>query len=279
MKIVYCIESLTNPGGMEIVLTTKANYLAETYGYEVHIAVKGFNKVIFFRLSHNINCHFLSAQNKQDYRIKLEQLLFEIKADICISMCGMEFSFLYKIKDGSKKLAEFHFTKHYLTHLVNGIENLKWKWLHLIKAYYIQLLESYYAKHYERVILLTKQDLNIWGMRSNMTFIHNPLSFRSDKISSLSQKRIIAAGRFIAQKGFLLLIEAFRHIAKHYPDWVLDIYGDGQEKSLMIKRIEQYNLQKQIHILHPIQDIQKEFLKSAFFVFPSIYEGFGLVLT
>lgn len=37
MKIVYCVPSLHNAGGIEQVLSFKANALADKSGYEVHI--------------------------------------------------------------------------------------------------------------------------------------------------------------------------------------------------------------------------------------------------
>ena len=37
MRLAYCIHSLNLSGGIERVLTTKANYLADVLGYEVHI--------------------------------------------------------------------------------------------------------------------------------------------------------------------------------------------------------------------------------------------------
>ena len=37
IKIAYCIPSLYYPSGMERVLTLKANYFTEFFGYEIQI--------------------------------------------------------------------------------------------------------------------------------------------------------------------------------------------------------------------------------------------------
>ena len=37
IKIVYCLPLLYIPGGMERVLTIKANYFAEKLGYDIYI--------------------------------------------------------------------------------------------------------------------------------------------------------------------------------------------------------------------------------------------------
>lgn len=279
MKIVYCIHSLHRSGGMERVLTTKANYLAEHYGHEVHIITRVDEGEPFFQLSPWVIHHCLYASGKIDYRKKLTGMLYSIKPAITISMYGDEYAFLYKIKDGSKKIVEFHFSKYYLTHLVNGIAHLRFRKLHRLKAWWLQKREEKYASKYDKVVLLTKQDLELWGNKSNMCYIHNPLSFRSEKVSPAENRRIIAVGRYIAQKGFDLLIDAFALIAPSHPDWQLCIYGEGQDKFLLRQKIHDYSLESQVLLKQSTQHIAEEYIASSILVFPSRYEGFGLVLT
>ena len=279
MKIVYCTQSLYRPGGMERVLTSKVNYLSEQYGYEIHLAIMDGEKPPYFPLSSKIVCHNLAVKNKKEYYQKLSKLLFTLRPDITVSLYGAEFTFLYKIKDGSKKIVEFHFTKYYLTYLVKGIEHLRFRFLHQIKAWWMQKKESFYASKYDKVVLLTHRDLKIWGNKSNMCYIHNPVSFYSDSVASLQNKRIIAVGRYIAQKGFDLLIEVFGRIANKYPDWELCIFGEGQDERLLYEKIQKYELTAQIHLYPSVHDIKKELLNSSIFAFSSRYEGFGLVLT
>lgn len=279
MKIVYCIDSLHNPGGMERVLTTKANYLAEEYDYDVHIALRYEDEAPFFALSPKVICHPLQARTNKEHRQSLEKLLNDLRPDITISMCGAEFSFLYRIHDGSKKIAEFHFTKYYLTYLVNGILHLPLRPLHRLKAWLIQKREERNATKYDKVVLLTEQDYHIWGEPKNMCYIHNPLSFRSNTVSPLTTKRIVAVGRLIAQKGFFYLIQAFSLVAKEFPDWQLSIYGEGQDYEMLNNMITANELERQVHILPSSKNIENVLITSSFFVFPSIYEGFGLVIT
>lgn len=279
MKIVYCISSLNNPGGMERVLTTKVNYLAEHLGYEVHIVTMYSKRDPFFTLSPQIQCHNMNVTTEKKHREKLEQLLFQIHPQITVSMYGPEYSFLYKMKDGSKKVVEFHFSKYYLSHLVNGIPYLRFRTLHRIKAWLLQKREEKYAPQYDKVVLLTHQDMELWGARPNMCYIHNPLSFRSDQVSTLENKQIIAMGRYIAQKGFDILIDAFSLIAGSFPEWKLNIYGEGQDQILLEQKIKEYQLEKQVRLYPPTKQVKEKFLESSIFVFPSRYEGFGLVLT
>lgn len=279
MKLLYCINSLQNSGGMERVLTTKVNYLAEHYDYKVDIALYSMDREPFFPLSQKVTLHNLDCKTKKEYRIRLEQLIMTNRPDITISLYGREYSFLYKIKDGSRKIVEFHFSKYYLTHLVRGIRHLKYRPLHYLKAWFLQKREEYYAHEYDKVVLLTRQDLNLWGNKPNMCFIPNPLSFRTDRTADLSQKRIIAAGRFIAQKGFDLLIDACGLIATDLRDWEINIYGEGQDEDLLKELIRKHRLEKQIVLHSSTAHIQDKMLESSIFVLSSRYEGFGLVLT
>ncbi len=279
IKLLYCIQSLHNSGGMERVLTTKANYLADKLGYEIHIAEKCNQGTPYFQLSSNIICHNLNARNNREYKKTLSKLLYEVRPDISISLNGDESTFLYKIKDGSKKIVEFHFTRYYLTYLINGIQNLRFRSFHKIKARIIQSIEKFYSSKYDKVVLLTKKDLTIWGNKHNMCYIYNPVSFYSSRTSTLMNKQIIAVGRYTAQKGFDMLIDSFAIIANEFKDWKLTIFGDGQDKKLYQDKINKYNLNGQIRLCNPTSDIKNEYLQSSIFVLSSRYEGFGLVLT
>ena len=54
-KIVYCTPALYMAGGVERVLTLKANYFAEHYGYDITIILtEGEGKSLFYPLSKNV---------------------------------------------------------------------------------------------------------------------------------------------------------------------------------------------------------------------------------
>ena len=60
IKIAYCIPSLYYPSGMERVLTLKANYFTEHFGYEIHIILTdGKDKEPYYKLHPSITIHQL----------------------------------------------------------------------------------------------------------------------------------------------------------------------------------------------------------------------------
>lgn len=127
MRIVYCIAGTYNSGGMERVLANKANYLV-SHGYEVFIITTDQRgKQPFFSLDERIRCYDLGINYEENngksllnkiihypfkqwkHRKRLSELLRELRADIAISMFCNDVSFLWKIKDGSRKILEIHF--------------------------------------------------------------------------------------------------------------------------------------------------------------------------
>ena len=122
MKIVYCIPALYNSGGMERVLTVKANYLAEKFHHEVWIVTTSQEgKEFFYPLSKSVHHmdlgidYFSESENflkkilqrfckKRIHRKKLSQVLDDLKPDVTISLFTHEMTFLPKIKDGSVKI-------------------------------------------------------------------------------------------------------------------------------------------------------------------------------
>ena len=130
MKIVYCIPQLYRPGGIERIVTLKTNYLTEVYGYDVTIVTadqKEMNpfyelnkkvKMIDLGLDYDGTLSLLIAKRfmarsrlHRLHKEKLTALLMKIRPDVTVSTFTHEASFLPGIKDGSKKVLEFHFCR------------------------------------------------------------------------------------------------------------------------------------------------------------------------
>lgn len=276
MKIVYFMGSLCNPGGMERVITTKANALAEMPGYEVTIAVAGNDiKEPFFALNPKVRIYKVGSYTKNN----LSKALAVLRPDVSISVGGNDIRHLPELENSGKTVLELHFTRNFLVYLIRGIKKLRLRPLHLLRARYYQWREKHYGKNFDRVVLLTEQDKRSRGNKHNMASIPNPLSFESKEYSSHENKRVIACGRLIAQKGFDLLIEAYSKIAGRFPEWKLEIYGEGQDEERLVEMVRELNLEGKVSLHRPVKDIKKEMLNADIFAFSSRYEGFGLVLT
>jgi glycosyltransferase involved in cell wall biosynthesis len=85
-------------------------------------------------------------------------------------------------------------------------------------------------------------------------------------------------GRYVYQKGFDLLLQAWAKIEKNHSDWQMAIYGDGNREPYEQQMKELGIDSGRCHLNGPTADIQKEYVNSSVFVFSSRFEGFGMVL-
>ncbi|HIZ85035.1 MAG TPA: glycosyltransferase family 4 protein [Candidatus Coprenecus stercoravium] len=293
MKIVYCIPSCHNSGGMERVLSVKANYLAQCHDITI-ITTSQHNKEPYFTFSSNIKLIdldinyddlenlspykkiFYLSKKKALHKKRLKTVLHSIKADIVVSLFTHEISFLYKIKDGSSKLLELHFSKYFrnLDDKYNNANILKKTISRLLNYRDFNL-----TKKYNKFIVLTQEDKLDWKGLKNIDVIPNPISFSSNIKTDYHSKEVIAAGRLCPQKGFDLMIKIWSKLNKDIQEqWHLTIYGSGPDEKLLQELIYSYNLEKNITLHAPVKNITHEYLNSSIFCFTSRYEGFGMTL-
>lgn len=289
MKIVYCINGTYNSGGMEKVLCNKANYFSEQLGYDVTIITteqKGrdnffnfSNKIKFIDLGINYDDDnyksifvklYESNKKRKIHFLKLMEILERIKPDVCISMFDRDFSFLYKIKDGSKKILEFHFCKQMK---VIEQKNIVMKAIQYIR---IQTWRNI-VKKYDKFVVLTEEDKHDWGNLKNITVIPNSISQTNNKQAKLQNKNILSIGRASYQKGFDLLLKAWAQSTKKHQDWTLTIVGGGN-KDYMIELIKKLRIENNVILKQPITEISNEYLNASIYVMSSRYEGLPMVL-
>lgn len=287
MKIAYTINGIYNSGGKERILTAKANYLADVMGYDVTIITtyQG-GRVPFFKLSGKVKLIDLGIRYdiyenkkvrllkniwlKRLHRKKLQEILKHERFDIVDSFMDFDFGFLFKIKDGSKKILEFHFSKY------SKVKEAK-KWL--VKALQYLRIVTWRGTvcKYDRFIVLTHEDAESWGRLPNIEVIPNfitPPTF----VNYGKRKRIVLSiGRFTYQKGFDLLIDVWNQVQRYADGWKLKIVGGG-DKTLVQNRIDLYGLNDSVIVEDAKSGVDSEYDSCSLFVMTSRYEGLPMVL-
>lgn len=111
---------------------------------------------------------------------------------------------------------------------------------------------------------------------SNTVVIANPVNAVSINCEPIDkrEKKIIAAGRLSTQKNYALLINAFNRIKSDFPDYRVEIYGQGSEKDNLKKLIEEHGLQNQVFLMGTKPNVMKQEANAALYVMSSDYEGF-----
>lgn len=290
-RIAYCTPSLYIAGGVERVLTTKANYFADVLGYDIYIILTdGKGKEPYYTLSPkvkviNLDINFeelwhlsfiqkipVYLKKQQRFRKELTRILTDIKPDIAVSLLRREINFITSIKDGSKKVGEIHVNRlnyrNFEANETNGIKELFSKW-------WMNNLISKLRK-LNKFIVLSHEDKDNWKELNNVEVISNPLSFVPLKESSRESHKIIAVGRYVYQKGFDLLINAWKYVCLKHPTWELHIYGNG-EKNHYEEQVRQNEI-KNCFLEDAVSNIEDKYTESSIFVLSSRYEGFGMVL-
>lgn len=111
---------------------------------------------------------------------------------------------------------------------------------------------------------------------SNTFVIPNSLPFVAKESSSLQNNRILMLGRLVAVKAYERVIPLGVYLQKEFPDWKIDIFGDGELRDDLIKKIEQHNLNN-INIYQATRNIEKEYLNSAIYLSTSYTEAMPMV--
>lgn len=87
-------------------------------------------------------------------------------------------------------------------------------------------------------------------------------------------KVVLGMGRLSHEKGFDLLIEAFSQVAAEFPDWKLQISGEGPLRESLQQQINHLGLQEQIELPGWTSQPELQLDQGELFVLPSRYEGF-----
>lgn len=289
MKIVYCIAKTHGSGGMERVLSTKANYLTKQ-GYEiVIITTDQRGRKSFFPLDDRIRCYDLNVNyeenngksflnkmmyypfKKRKHKQKLSKLLKELQADIVISMFCNDASFIADIQDGSKKILEIHFSKFKrLQYDRKGV----WGLTDRLRS----KTDKKTVRKFDRFVVLTQEDSSYWGELSNIEVIPNPLPFHPMETATLESKKVIAVGRYTFQKGFDLLIDAWVIVNRSHPEWTLDIVGDGELLNCLQQQINDNGLLGNVRLKSPTKCMEEIYRDASILAISSRYEGLPMVL-
>jgi glycosyltransferase involved in cell wall biosynthesis len=292
-RIVYIVGDLSYPNGMSRVLSQKVNYLAEKTDNQLYVVLtENASMPHYFELSSkveyvNFDINFEVIQTMplcrkmwnyywkvRQYKRKLTDYLMKIRPDITVSVLRREINFINDIPDGSKKIGEIHFNKlnyrlfekSYLPSFVNHYITKKWK---------SEL--DYQVSRLDHFVVLTKGDVKNWNGLSNLSVIPNPIIRFPSVLSNGSSKHAVAVGRYSREKGYDMLISAWKKVNQKHSDWILDIYGAGNSVAYQ-NLADEEGLTAVVRCHEADSDIFSRYAESSVFVLSSRYEGFGLVI-
>ena len=272
-KILFLVGNLNNSGGTERVCSIIANELSDV-GYSIDILSITGGDQPFFPLNRNVNTHSLfPIPGRVLYRTpaiihKLRGYLKKEEIDTLIVVETMSVLFTLPAIQGL------------------AIKHICWEHFNFnndLGKVGRRLARQLAARYCDTVVTLTNRDKRYWlegtKHKGQIISIPNPSPFAPQKtVKEKNTKTVLAVGRLTPIKGFDLLIKAWVKVATTYPDWKLDIVGEGENRQLLTDLINRYQLDSRINLVGTVSNVEHYYKRSDIFCLSSRYEGFGMVL-
>lgn len=282
MKIVYIYSDFASWGGVGRILIDKMNLLCQEKDYEVYaVTYNQGNHEIPFRMDSRIHFTDLMVRTHLRYQYQgihrmwegwkrrrllykqLKNKLNDIQPDVIVTTTSSELSLINKLKGHIPLVVESH----------DGYSHIGYAssmtWLHRwnIRRRYRLLRKA------DVIVSLTESDAVKWRKHySRIRVIPNVVHLNpTGSLSDVRKKRVIFVARLADQKGIPELTAIWRITHQRHPDWVLDMYGDGDNAYMS-------QLAEGMNSFPPVADIFSKYCESSILVLTSRWEPFGLVI-
>lgn len=264
-KIVF-IGFLPGFGGAEKSMIMVANGLVEL-GNEVFIISMKENNVVY-DIDYRITYIFIPDQQLlklnllMNRYLDLRKVLVQIKPDIVISFWLQPAIFASLIS-----------------------KNIKFKTIYsertdpTAKQYsgFSGFLKTVFFKFFDGFVFQTEGAKNCFSkaIQSKGTVINNPVYINYDdyEFPKVRRKVIVNVGRLHEQKNQKLLINSFAKITNLFPEYTLEIYGEGSLKGDLEEQIKELKLCNMVQLKGTTNKLYDEIVTASLFVLSSDYEG------
>ncbi len=136
---------------------------------------------------------------------------------------------------------------------------------------------NYYYATASKSVVQTQGALEYFPeqVQSNMVIIPNPVrDDLPDSYEGIRKKTVVNYCRLTKQKNLTLLISAFADFHKAYPDYTLQIYGEGEKKEELDGLIRSLNLESCAKIHSFDSHVHEKIVDAGMYVSTSDWEGF-----
>ena len=130
-------------------------------------------------------------------------------------------------------------------------------------------------KRCDAAVFQTNEEMEYYTeIKGKKAVIPNPLKDNlPERITGERRHEIVNFCRLSKQKRIPLLIDAFAMLLNDYSDFILRIYGNGEEKDNILEYIKEKHLENKVFIEPFAIDIHERIKDAAMFAFTSDFEG------
>jgi glycosyltransferase involved in cell wall biosynthesis len=280
-------------GGAERLVIDICNELSTRDNISVALVVMNnindFDGPILFPIIQTDSRVTLSIVTKNNYDLNsLNNLLADFKPDVIHShLLEAEILSRAVIKQDVRYFSHFH----------DNISQLKKNklWKFSSKKEIANLVErNWLLKRYKKsktnFIAISKDtadyiDTHIPKHRDlKVCFLHNAINISNfqlpkieKQITNSSKITLLSIGSLVTKKNQLFQIEIVHELLLRGLDVELQICGEGYARERVEQKIKEYKLDKSIHILGNVKNVQDKLMQADLLIHTATYEPFGLV--
>ena len=293
MKKVSILSLHLGYGGIEKSIAALANMLCEKYEVEIVCTYKLFEEPVF-PIDKRVKIIYLT-----DVKPNKDQLKCAIKTRKILNIFK-EILYAFKVLRLRKKTMVNYIgnsdsdiivaTRDIFDEWLGlyGKENvlkIGWEHNHYHDNFKYAANVTRSTKRLDYLVLVSNSLKNFYKKelvkaKCKCVYIPNVIESIPKNVAPLSKKRLISVGRLSPEKGYMDLLKMYAILHHDYPEWCLDIVGDGEEKEKMSKFIKEHKLEESV-TLHGFRNkdyIDKLLHESSIYLMTSLTESFGIVL-
>ena len=294
MKKVSILSLHLGYGGIEKCVVTLANTLCSRYEVEIAVCYKLYDKPAF-DIDDRVKIKYLNKDLKPNHdalrRAFKSKNPFKIIKELCFSMKVLHYRkktmVNYIMNSDSDVIISTRDIFNYWLCGYGKTDTLKigWEHNHFHENYKYANNISRSARGLDYLVLVSSELQKFYAKQlqnSNCMCLYIPNTIESlpKEKAKLINNKLVSVGRLSKEKGYIDLLKVFKRLNKDYPDWTLDIVGDGAERESIEEFIRNNNLSDKV-TLHGFQGkdyIDKILDSSSIYVMTSYTESFGIVL-
>lgn len=273
MNITLVISSM-NAGGAERVMSIMANYWDEK-GYKVNLVTLESKEKDFYHLRPGINRIGLniSKPSSTPFHAIFNNFVRLLTLRRCLKRCSSDvvISFVDRMNILTILACFGIRTPIVVSERIDPVKHgIGWAWERLRQILYP------FASH----LVVQSDDVRRWAeqlmSKDKISVIPNPVlpvKFVHN-LGPPCDRKVVAVGRLVSQKGFDLLLNAFARCQGNHPDWSLTILGEGEERSKLEILAKELGILHKVNLPGNVKSPEKVLSTSDIFVLSSRYEGF-----
>lgn len=299
MKLAFLCNNMKSTNGVERVLSQRLSLLADSGEYDVYlITYNQYGAPFTFPISEKVHyvdlatrfingCSFRGWFQYIDrflsrifFKQSVRKCISDINPDVitCVDIHLADLNTVLELPMNATKVVECHCG---LSAYYGDIEKYPLEKRNKELKKKEKLICS--VGKFDKVVVMTEAERKDWKLGGRVVCIPNMLASFPEIIhgDNHNSHRVISVGRYAFQKGYDMLLDAWKIVEGKYPGWSLHIYGstDGGigEYDMLNGMIKQASLQSVV-LHHANNGIYSCYIESVLYVMSSRYESFGLTL-